>query len=61
MYAVRAMMTAIQLRAVELKRLGRSADETASTAQSEFHAKYPDWAVPARVGSIARTAYMEAP
>jgi glyoxylase-like metal-dependent hydrolase (beta-lactamase superfamily II) len=57
----RTMMTAIQLRAVELKRQGKSADETASIIQSEFHAKYPDWAAPGRVGSIARTAYGEAP
>jgi len=57
----RTMMTAIQARAVELKRQGKSADETASAVQTEFQAKYPDWAAPARVGSIARTAYMEAP
>ena len=57
----RTMMTAIQARAVELKRQGKSADETASTVQSEFQAKYPDWAAPGRVGSIARTAYTEAP
>jgi hypothetical protein len=55
------MMTAIQLRAVELKKQGKSADETASAVQSEFQAKHPDWAVPGRVGSIARTAYLEAP
>jgi glyoxylase-like metal-dependent hydrolase (beta-lactamase superfamily II) len=57
----RTMMTAIQARAVELKRQGKSADETASTVQREFQAKYPDWAVPGRIGSIARTAYLEAP
>ena len=57
----RAMMAAIQSRAIELKRQGRSADEAAQTVQAEFQAKYPQWAVPARVGIIARTAYMEAP
>lgn len=57
----RTMMTAIQLRAVELKRQGKSADETASAVQSEFQAKHPDWAVPGRVASIARTAYLETP
>jgi glyoxylase-like metal-dependent hydrolase (beta-lactamase superfamily II) len=57
----RTMMTAIQSRAIELKRQGRSADETAQTVQAEFQAKYPEWAVPGRVGIIARTAYGEAP
>jgi glyoxylase-like metal-dependent hydrolase (beta-lactamase superfamily II) len=57
----RTMMTAIQVRAVELKRQGKSADETASSVQREFQAKYPDWAAPGRIGSIARTAYQEAP
>ena len=57
----RTMMTAIQSRAIELKRQGRSADETAQTVQAEFQATYPGWAVPARVGIIARTAYTEAP
>ena len=56
----RTMMKAIQLRAVELKRQGKSADETAQTIQAEFQAKYPGWTAPARVGLIARTAYTEA-
>ena len=57
----RAMMTAIQSRAIELKGQGRSAEETAQTVQAEFQAKHPDWSVPGRVGPIARTAYTEAP
>lgn len=57
----RTMMKAIQSRAIELKRRGTSADETASTVQREFQAKYPDWMAPARVALIARTAYGEAP
>jgi glyoxylase-like metal-dependent hydrolase (beta-lactamase superfamily II) len=56
----RSMMKAIQSRAVDLKRQGKSVDETAQTAQTEFQAKYPDWTAPARVGLIARTAYAEA-
>ena len=56
----RTMMTAIQARAVELKRQGKSADETAQAVQTEFQAKYPDWTAPARVGVAARTAYLEA-
>jgi hypothetical protein len=57
----RTMMTAIQSRAIELKRQGRSADDTAQAVQAEFQAKFPGWAVPGRVGIIARTAYTEAP
>ena len=56
----RSMMQAIQSRAVDLKRQGKSVDETAQTVQAEFQAKYPDWTAPARVGLIARTAYAEA-
>jgi glyoxylase-like metal-dependent hydrolase (beta-lactamase superfamily II) len=57
----RAVMKAIQSRAAELKRQGKTADETAATVQSEMTAKYPNWAAPARVGAIAKTAYAEAP
>jgi hypothetical protein len=57
----RTMMTAIQSRAIELKRQGKSADETAQAVQAEFQAKFPAWAAPARVGIIARTAFTEAP
>jgi glyoxylase-like metal-dependent hydrolase (beta-lactamase superfamily II) len=57
----RTMMIAIQSRAIDLKRQGKSADEAAQTLQAEFQAKYPGWAVPARVGIIVRTAYAEAP
>jgi glyoxylase-like metal-dependent hydrolase (beta-lactamase superfamily II) len=57
----RTMMKAIQSRAIELKRRGTSADDTASTVQREFQARYPDWMAPARVALIARTAYGEAP
>ena len=54
-------MIAIQSRAIDLKRQGKSADEAAQTLQAEFQAKYPGWAVPGRVGIIVRTAYAEAP
>jgi glyoxylase-like metal-dependent hydrolase (beta-lactamase superfamily II) len=57
----RTVMKAIQSRATELKRQGRSADETATTVQNEMQASYPNWTAPARVAVIARTAYAEAP
>jgi hypothetical protein len=44
-----------------LKCQGKSADEIAQAVQTELQAKYPDWAAPARVGLIARTAFAEAP
>ena len=57
----RTVIKAIQSRAIELKRQGRSADETATTVQNEMQASYPNWTAPARVAVIARTAYAEAP
>ena len=54
-------MTAIQRRAIELKRQGKSADETVLIVQAELPATFPGWAAPARVGIIARTAYTETP
>ena len=57
----RTMMKAIQARAIDLKRQGQSADETAATVQQEFQARFPDWAAPARVAIIAKTAFTEAP
>ena len=57
----RTMMSAIRSRAAELKRQGKSADETATTVQHEFQTKFPEWAAPARVGAIAKAAYSEAP
>ncbi len=57
----RTVMKAIQSRAIELKRQGRTADETATTVQNEMQASYPNWTAPARVAAIAKTAYAEAP
>jgi glyoxylase-like metal-dependent hydrolase (beta-lactamase superfamily II) len=57
----RTVMKAIQSRAIELKRQGRTADETATTVQNEMQASHPDWTAPARVAAIAKAAYAEAP
>jgi len=57
----KTVMTAIQRRAIELKRQGKSADETVQIVQAELPATFPGWAAPARVGIIARTAYTETP
>ena len=36
-------MQGVQARARELKAQGRSADDTATTVQTEFQAKHPEW------------------
>jgi glyoxylase-like metal-dependent hydrolase (beta-lactamase superfamily II) len=55
----RMVLTAIQARAIALKREGKSADETAQIVQTELQAKYPNWTGPAQAGNAARTAYAE--
>ena len=57
----RTVMKGIQARAVELKRGGKTADESASVVQTEFQTKYANWTAPARIAVIARTAFTEAP
>jgi len=52
-------LTALRTRVAELKRTGKSADETAATLRKEFHAKYPDWEQPVRVEAAAKAVYAE--
>jgi len=59
--ASRAVMTAVQARARELKAQGRSADETAATVQRELEAQHPGWPRANGVAAAARAAYAEAP
>jgi glyoxylase-like metal-dependent hydrolase (beta-lactamase superfamily II) len=59
--AYHGFFTALRARVAELKREGKSADETALTLRNEFRAKYPDWAEPLRVHAAATFAYAEAP
>jgi len=58
--ANRAVMTAVQARARELKAQGRSADETAATVQKEQEAQHPGWPRANGVAAAARSAYAEA-
>jgi len=58
--AQRDYLTAVRTRARELKRQGKSADETAQVVSAEIRAKLPDWSAPARVADAARSAYAEA-
>jgi glyoxylase-like metal-dependent hydrolase (beta-lactamase superfamily II) len=54
----RAYLQALQTRASELKRSGKTVDEAAETITAEFKSRYPDWTGSA--GPAARIAYNEA-
>lgn len=56
--AYRTYLTTIRSRSAELKKLGKSADETGQTIAEELKEKYPDRA---RVTGAVRAAYNEAP
>jgi glyoxylase-like metal-dependent hydrolase (beta-lactamase superfamily II) len=57
----RDYLTALRSRVGELKRAGKSADETAETVRTEFPPKYPDWGQPLRVVAAANAIYAELP
>ena len=59
--AYRVFFTALRDRVAEMKRQGKSSDETATTLRNEFRAKYPDWDQPLRVHSAATAIYAELP
>jgi glyoxylase-like metal-dependent hydrolase (beta-lactamase superfamily II) len=54
----RAYLQALQSRAAELKRAGKTEDATADALTAEFKAKYPNWT--GNAGAAARVAYKEA-
>lgn len=57
----RAYLQALRARVAELKRAGKSSDETAEAVRAEFPAKYPDWGQPLRVVAAANAIYAELP
>jgi glyoxylase-like metal-dependent hydrolase (beta-lactamase superfamily II) len=59
--ANRAVMKAVQARALELKAQGRSADDAAATVQKELQAMHPEWPRGNGLVAAARAAYAEAP
>jgi glyoxylase-like metal-dependent hydrolase (beta-lactamase superfamily II) len=59
--AYRGFLKALQVRVGELKREGKSADDTAVQLRGEFAAKYPNWAQPIRVHPAATVIYAELP
>jgi len=56
----RVYLTALQARVAELKKQGKSADETAALAKDEFAKKYASWDQPARIEPAAKVLYREA-
>jgi glyoxylase-like metal-dependent hydrolase (beta-lactamase superfamily II) len=54
----RDYLQALQARVAELKREGKTIEQTAETISAEFKAKYPDWT--GNAGGAARAAYPEA-
>jgi glyoxylase-like metal-dependent hydrolase (beta-lactamase superfamily II) len=59
--AYRNFLTALRDRVAEMKKQGKSADETAETLRSEFRNKYPDWDQPLRIHAAAAAIYRELP
>jgi hypothetical protein len=57
--ANRDWMRAVQTRALALKAEGKTADETATTVQTELTAQHPGWPRANGLGALARSAYNE--
>jgi len=57
----RAYLAGLRARVAELKRAGRSSDETSQQLAGEFRAKYPDWGQPLRIVAAANAIYAELP
>jgi len=56
-----SFLKAVQARAAELKRAGKSMDDTAAAIVAEIAPGYPEWGNPSGAAVIARAAYREAP
>jgi hypothetical protein len=57
----RDLLNALQARVAELKREGKSSDETGETLRAEFRVKYPNWDQPLRIHGAATAIYRELP
>lgn len=55
----RDYLRAVQTRVGELKRQGKSADDTAQIVQTELQARFADMAQPSRISGAAKAAYGE--
>jgi hypothetical protein len=59
--AYRGFLNALRDRVAEMKKQGKTSDETATTLRVEFHNKYPDWDQPLRIHAAAAAIYRELP
>jgi glyoxylase-like metal-dependent hydrolase (beta-lactamase superfamily II) len=57
----RDYLKALQARVAELKRAGKSADETGELLRTEFRARYPDWGQPLRILPSVSAIYTQLP
>ena len=57
----RGYLIALQARVAQLKREGKSSDETGELLRNEFRVKYPDWDQPLRIHAAATAIYREMP
>jgi glyoxylase-like metal-dependent hydrolase (beta-lactamase superfamily II) len=57
----RDYLKALQARVAEVKRQGKTSDETAEQLRAEFHARYPTWDQPLRVHPAVTVIYAELP
>ena len=55
----RGYLAALQARVIQLKKEGKSSDDTAVQVREEFAKKYPDWAQPIRIHPAATVIYRE--
>ena len=56
----RGYLKSLQARVAELKKEGKSSDDTAVQVRAEFAKKYPDWAQPIRAHTASTVLYKEA-
>ena len=59
--AYRDLIKGMQSRVADLKREGKSSDETGELLRSEFRLKYPGWDQPIRLHAAATRIYAELP
>ena len=57
----RGLIKALRERVTEMKRQGKTSDESAETLRAEFRTKYPDWDQPLRVHTAVTRLYAELP
>jgi glyoxylase-like metal-dependent hydrolase (beta-lactamase superfamily II) len=57
----RAFLLDLQIRSLELKRQGKSAEQAATTVTAEFKTKYSDWQTMGPVANVVKRVYAENP